>query len=321
MELRVVPFSTEHMEDAAGLLAARHAQHRRTEPLLPARFEAPAAAREQIAAAWSAEDASGAAALRRGRLVGYLIAAPRDKAVWGKNVWVDAAGMAAEDPEVVRDLYAAAAATWVEHERRRHYVLVPATDQVLVDSWFRLGFGQQQAHGVREVMTPPRARTPEGLEVRKPREGDIEALIAVDMVLPRINRDSPIFSPHPLPTVDALRTEWRSTLTEDVESILIGCIEGRPVACWSFCDIELSGHHRGLAGADGACYLSFAATLPEARSLGIGTALTDASLAKAAGEGYAAMVTDWRVTNLLASRFWPRRGFRTSFLRLHRSIP
>jgi hypothetical protein len=33
------------------------------------------------------------------------------------------------------------------------------------------------------------------------------------------------------------------------------------------------------------------------------------------------MVTDWRVTNLLASRFWPRRGFRTSFVRLYRSIP
>jgi hypothetical protein len=33
------------------------------------------------------------------------------------------------------------------------------------------------------------------------------------------------------------------------------------------------------------------------------------------------MVTDWRVTNLLSSRFWPRRGFRLSFLRLYRSIP
>jgi len=32
------------------------------------------------------------------------------------------------------------------------------------------------------------------------------------------------------------------------------------------------------------------------------------------------MVTDWRETNLLASRFWPRRGFRKTFLRLHRAI-
>ena len=36
---------------------------------------------------------------------------------------------------------------------------------------------------------------------------------------------------------------------------------------------------------------------------------------------YAAMVTDWRVTNLLASRFWPKRGFRPAFFRLYRSIP
>jgi hypothetical protein len=33
------------------------------------------------------------------------------------------------------------------------------------------------------------------------------------------------------------------------------------------------------------------------------------------------MVTDWRETNLLASRFWPKRGFRRTFLRLYRSIP
>jgi hypothetical protein len=45
------------------------------------------------------------------------------------------------------------------------------------------------------------------------------------------------------------------------------------------------------------------------------------ALARAVEEGYRTMVTDWRVTNLLASRFWPNRGFRTSFLRLYRSIP
>jgi hypothetical protein len=33
------------------------------------------------------------------------------------------------------------------------------------------------------------------------------------------------------------------------------------------------------------------------------------------------MVTDWRMTNMLASRFWPKRGFRVTFLRLYRSIP
>ena len=32
------------------------------------------------------------------------------------------------------------------------------------------------------------------------------------------------------------------------------------------------------------------------------------------------MVTDWRATNLLSSRFWTARGFRPTFLRLHRLI-
>jgi len=70
-----------------------------------------------------------------------------------------------------------------------------------------------------------------------------------------------------------------------------------------------------------ASFLGFASTLPEARGSGIGVALTQAGYVWAAEEGYSTMLTDWRVTNLLASRFWPRRGFRTTFLRLYRSIP
>ena len=62
-------------------------------------------------------------------------------------------------------------------------------------------------------------------------------------------------------------------------------------------------------------------TRPEARGSGAGVALTEACFAWARRRGYETMVSDWRVTNLLASRFWPRRGFRTSFLRLYRSIP
>jgi ribosomal protein S18 acetylase RimI-like enzyme len=319
--LEVVPFSEEHLEDAAGLLAARHARQREVEPLLPERFEGPGPAHEELLAAWHADGASGAAAFRKGRLIGYLVAAPRDVEVWGENVWIEPAGHAVEEPEDIRDLYAAAAARWFDEERRRHYALVPATDAELVDAWFRLGFGQQRAHGVQKIPAQVDVRVPAGFDIREPREDDIEALLAVDFALPAHQRSSPVFSPRPLPTNDSLRVEWRSTLAGDEEKVLIGCLEGRPVACWSVSPAELSSHHRGLARPDRACYLGFASTLPEIRGSGIGVALTDASLAAAAEEGYAAMVTDWRVTNLLASRFWPKRGFRPAFFRLYRSIP
>lgn len=320
-QLEVAPFADEHVEDAGRVLAARHARQREVEPLLSERFEAPAAAREELVAAWRAEGASGAAGLRNGRLVGYLVGAPRDVEVWGENVWIEAAGHAVEEAEDVRDLYAAAATRWFEEERRRHYALAPATDAELVDAWFRLGFGQQQAHGLREVPAQVDVRVPDGFEIREPREEDIEALLAVDIALPSHQRSSPVFSEQPLPTEEVLRSEWRSTLAAGEEKVLIGCLAGRPLACWSLCAAELSTQHCGLARPELAYYLAFASTLPEIRGSGIGVALTDTSLAAAAEEGYEAMVTDWRVTNLLASRFWPKRGFRTVFFRLYRSIP
>ena len=86
------------------------------------------------------------------------------------------------------------------------------------------------------------------------------------------------------------------------------------------CPLELSSAHSGLARPPGASFLGFAITYPEARGTGAGVALTDASFAWAREHGYETMVTDWRETNLLSSRFWPRRGFRTSFLRVHRWI-
>jgi ribosomal protein S18 acetylase RimI-like enzyme len=316
----VVPFGDEHLEDAAALLAARHGRHRQAEPLLSERYEDPTAARVELELAWRVEGASGAAALRGRRLAGYLIGAPRNPMVWGENVWVEAAGHAVEQAEDVRDLYALSAGRWVDEGNTRHTALVPAQDAELLDAWWRLGFGQQQAHGIREVPTSTEVAIPDGFEIRPPRAGDIEQLIDVDVALPDHQRASPVFGGI-FWSRDDSREEWERTLAEDKETILIGVHDGRPVACWSFVAAEHSREHRGLTRPGNACSLGFAATLPESRGSGIGVALTQAGLAWAAEEGYRVMLTDWRVTNLLASRFWPRRGFRTSFLRLYRSIP
>jgi ribosomal protein S18 acetylase RimI-like enzyme len=319
--LEIVPFAEGHLEDAGRLLADRHRRHRESEPLLDARFEDAGAASAEVAAAWRRADAAGAAALRGGALVGYLIGAPREREIWGENVWVEAAGHAAREPEDMRDLYAVAAAAWVEAGGVRHYVLVPATDPELVDAWFRLGFGQQQAHGVQEVSGGVAPNIPAGFEIRAPRAEDVEALIAVDAALPAHQRSSPVFSGVSLPSDDDIRSEWYSTLAGSEETVLIGLDNSRPVAVWSFSPSESSVHYHGLMAPERAAYLAFASTLPASRGSGIGVALTEASLAAAAEAGYSAMVTDWRVTNLLASRFWPRRGFRLAFLRLYRSIP
>jgi GNAT superfamily N-acetyltransferase len=318
--VQIVAFADEHLDEAARLLADRHVRHRQTEPLLSARFEHPADARRELDKAWGAENASGAAAVHGDRLVGYLVGAPRPNPVWGANTRVEAAGHAVQDAEAVRDLYAAAAARWVEEGRPRHSVVVPAFDAELLDAWWRLCFGQQHAHGLREVPPETTVAVPDGFEIRAPRADEIEHLVDLDLALPEHQRRSPVFGGIEW-TREESRQEWLETLATADEQIFIGSFEGRPVACWAVVPPERSNEHRGLLLPDRACFLGFAATLPEFRGSGIGVALTAAALSWAAVEGYEAMITDWRVTNLLSSRFWPKRGFRVSYLPLYRSIP
>jgi ribosomal protein S18 acetylase RimI-like enzyme len=320
-KLEIRPFSDEHLDAGGQLLAQRHKRHRATEPLLPERFEDPSTAFDELKAAWRATNASGSAGFRSGRLVGYIVGAPREPSVFGENVWVDYAGHAVDQAEDVRDLYARAAARWVDEGAMRHYVLVPGFDNALVDAWFRLSFGQQQALALRELPVDADSRLPEGLLIRRPTLDDVDSLIDVDLALPRHQLSSPVFGMRPMPTAEESREEWARTLAGDDEEVLIGCLDGKPVACWSLYVGKNSSYFTGLARPERACYLGFAATLPETRGSGVGVALTEASFAWAAGAGYTSMGTDWRVTNLLASRFWPRRGFRVSFLRLYRHIP
>ena len=154
--LKTAPFADEHLDDAAGLLAARHRAHLDWSPLLDASYEAPAAARDAIEHEWSLDGASGAVALEGGTLVGYLIAAPQPGEAWGTNVLVGSAGAAADRAETIRDLYGAAAQRWVDEGHHRHYALFPAGPADWLDAWWRLSFGCQQVHGIQVVRTERR---------------------------------------------------------------------------------------------------------------------------------------------------------------------
>ena len=317
--LEIRPFSDEFLDAAGELLAARHRAHRAAEPLLPARYEDPGAARAEVEALVSAEGLSGAVALRDGHVVGYLVGAPRPTPLWGEHVWIELAGHAVEEAEDLRDLYRLAASRWVDEGHVRQYAMVPAHDPVLVEAWFRSGFGQQQAHGVMEV--PADTAWPAG--ARRAEERDVDELYAITPVLTEHQIASPVFS-----GVSASRPpedELRAEILEDIGKPELGELvferDGRIVGAFEVVPAELSSVHSGLARPERAALIGWAVTYPDVRGSGAGRALTEASFAWAREQGHEVMLADWRVTNLESSRFWPARGFRTSFLRLYRHIP
>jgi GNAT superfamily N-acetyltransferase len=315
--LDIRPFSDEFLPHAGELLAARHRAHRGVEPLLSARYENAEAAAAEVQALARSEGASGAVALRGTRVAGFLLGVRKNDEIWGANVWIETAGHAVEVAEDLRDLYGAAAERWVEEKRDRHYALVPATDPALLDAWSRVSFGQQHAYGIREV---PDVGWPEG--VRLAEERDIDALVELSPLIREHHARAPVFGfLRSRETPEELRAEILEDLANEARGDLVFEQEGRIDGSFALAPAELSSVHTGLARPDGAVLLGWAATRPDVRGSGAGLALTEASFAWARERGHEVMITDWRVTNLLASRFWPARGFRESFLRLYRRIP
>jgi GNAT superfamily N-acetyltransferase len=303
--MKIVPFAEEHLDAAAELLAARHETHRAEFPALPADADYRAEIAAQLENGATGAFTEGA----------YVLGRSKDPKLWGPNVWVEAAGHAASDAERLRDVWAAAATGWYEQGLRAHYALVPATDATLLDAWFRLAFGAQQGHGLIDI---PEREWPAG--VREATPDDLEGLVEIGPFLSRHQTQSPVFSTVAEQTTDEVRADVVDDFATEGVANLVYEKDGRIVGDFFVCPIELSSAHSGLARPPGAAFLGFAVTDPDVRGSGVGVALTDASFAWARDRGYEVMATDWRATNLLSSRFWPKRGFRTSFVRVHRWI-
>jgi ribosomal protein S18 acetylase RimI-like enzyme len=307
-------FTAADIDGAALVLADRHGRHRAVEPLLPAVEDF----RAQVARELSADGASGAVSVRAGEIDGYVIGKPQQDPI-GPHVRIDLAGSASRDPERMRDLYAAAARTWVDAGLTRHFAFVPALDD-LVAPWHRLSFGTSAALAARTAdpadLQDVRDVAPD-VTVRLSTVADLHAAAALDRLLYLHLETAPSFSGVAVQDLDWFVDDWRTTWDDPKFTHFIAERGGQVV-----------GHlllYRRPAGdlrvPELSIDLADAATVPEVRGTGVGRALTAYGIRWARANGYRTITTDWRMTNLAASRFWPARGFRPTFYRLYRSIP
>ena len=319
--ISIRPFEARDLDATADLLAARHRSHRLAEPLLDPAYERRDGARREIEGLLAADSATAWVASADGMLVGFLVGVSKDPATWGGNVWVEPAGHAATDPAVVRALYAVAAAAWVDAGRTNHHVLVPATDETLVDAWFSLDFGQQHLHAVREPPPASFGVVPRSeLVIRRAARADLPALAELDNVLPRHSRLAPVFSRLPVPPIEVVLAELEEDFENPRFTTFVAEAGGRVVGSATGCSLEESRANSSLIRPARAAFLGYAAVSPEARGLGVGRALGETILAWGRDAGYPTITTDWRSTNLQADRAWRGLGFRATFRRLHRVI-
>jgi GNAT superfamily N-acetyltransferase len=303
------PFADKHIAGAAKLLGERHAAHSLNEPLLPEVADLDRQVVNEF------DNATGSAAIVGGEVVGYLIGRCREDEV-GPHIWSGLAGHAAREPELVRDLYAEAASSWVEDGLTRHFVFVPPTTD-LVDPWFRLSFCASAALAIRDTAPAHEDTAPVDVRVRLSTPADLPDVANIAGFLDTELNASPSFSSLPILSEEQQREEWSGTWEDDRFVHFVAERDGRVVG-------HVLLYHRpggDLRVPADSIDLGNAACEPAMRGSGVGLAMTAHVLAWAREQGYATMTTDWRMSNLSASRFWPRTGFRTAFVRLYRSLP
>ncbi len=317
------PLQEADLPHAACLLAQRHRGHRAAFPELPAVAEAVESARALLSAALDRRGCAGWGAFTANNLQAYLVGETELGEGRGRSGWIRASGSAWAEgtaPALLADLYARLAEGWVRSGIFAHFAVVPASESEALRVWFGLAFGIEHVHAVLDLrsLSLPELSTPVGVTIRLATDDDRQALARMSDVVWRHQLEAPVWAVMLPENAEANRAGWLELLDDSTVDVWLAIERGEIVGSQAYYPSEMTGEH--LLGGDQTCHLAIAGTRPAARGRGIATALTRAGLEHARRRGYQFCETDWRSTNLLSSRFWPRFGFRAAFYRLHRRV-
>jgi GNAT superfamily N-acetyltransferase len=332
MTLTITPFATEHLEQAAALLANRHRYDRISVPDLPPEYEDPAATLPILGDLLETDGASGVVALRDGRVAGYLLGTLDIEApthtfagfTHPRAVDIPGAGYAASPDDgasLYPRLYAAMAREWVSQGLLGHTITVPSRPDVL-EIWSNLGFGRFIALSVRDTSASVEVESARGLELefRRATADDEEALNALMTELFRSFSDPPIFVPFLPETTSARQRLVTERLADPASPFWLALARGRPVGMQLLVEPHSAHWHEPKLETPGrSLYLFLASTAPEARGTGVGAALTAHTMAWAREAGYERCTAHF-LTASRAAGFWQGLGFRPMTHWLSRTI-
>jgi GNAT superfamily N-acetyltransferase len=322
MKTEYLPFTEAMLREAGHLLAQRHAGNWKQLPLLPKRFEDPQVARKAVEALWNEKLKNGYAAFQNGRMVAYLIGETTTNP-WGRAGYVYLPGYAVaeeENPAIIQDLYSRLGDDWVTKGCFDHYLYISAADKEVLAALFDLGFGKERVDALLDLSTLeiPEVEEPAGITIRKAGGGDNAHIGSLSDVIFKALAKPPYWHPTVPEHWGELYEGW-SELADDPEWTVWLALEGENALGTVGFRPEEETYTQMLASS-ATLYLSVAATKPEARGRGISTFLTWHGLDEARKEGYKICYTNWISPNLLASRFWPRFGFRDVAYRLAKRV-
>ena len=303
------------------MLVRQSAELRKRFPLLPERIQDKKAANSFLQALFEKSKGKGCVLLQQNEMVGFMLGYYDENVFFGRHVWVPFGGIALPHKntfDAFRALYTAAGEIWIKDNILNHYLICPAVN-IWMQAAFSLSFGQEQVYAAAPLQAErDEISLPDGFSMREVKPGDAGQLaVKCHWIAERLNQ-APVWAPVPDEHMENIRLGYAELANDDTSTTWVA-LDGKEIISYVCVFPEEIGAIHYL-GDPQTAHFAIAATHPAYRGRGIGRALFTHILSIAREQGHDRIYTDWRITNLEASRYWPTFGFEPFSYRLLRRI-
>jgi len=260
----------------------------------------------------------GIGAFVNGELVGYLMGeiVISNRAVRYASVPYEGVAIKADQSsELIRYLYAEVSVLWLDQGCFKHSILVPIGNKVYYDAFLQLSFAIEQVHAVMNIDEYKPFDNAADVNVRVADKKDSEALGRMSSIISKFQNCAPVFTPA-FPEVVARIKEGFIGLVEEEDDIVL--IAEKDKQELGFQDYEIITPN--LMTPEDVVELTVAGTYSSQAGRGVGKKLMNEGCRIIKEKGYGNITTDWKITNLASSTFWPKCGFKPVAYRMARYI-
>lgn len=311
-----------HIRQMSALLAKRHEKERKAFPYLPPAFEEIDEAEQVLRKQLKKPFVNGIVAVRGIDVIGYLLYEFEEDADRGRYILMNYESIAISDkehPTLLRLLYADAGAEWVKNGYFNHVLMVPLSEQSLVEQWLEQGFSYEQKYAVLALKDFEASGTADRgkVTIRRGDRNEAPLLKKVALWNSIHQAAAPSWQPITKETMENIKRSYMG-LSEDKEAYLWIAELGERIA--GFQVYFRKEDDLSLSTPLNCAELSAASTNPDMRGKGIGRMLANHCFTEMKGEGFDYLYADWHTPNQIASYFWPRLGFEPFMIRMSRKI-
>ncbi|MBI5947569.1 MAG: GNAT family N-acetyltransferase [Chloroflexi bacterium] len=318
--LEARPVTVADRAAVASLLRERHTRDLARVPGLTAVFSREKPCEAATGRLFDNPHAEGVAAVRDGRVVGYLFgermllspAHDASRFIEPHSISIPVLGHAVatgEDPATVyRAMYAALAGEWVRDGFFLHTTHIVPGDAELQEAWVALGFGRKITAAVRPTGPVEAPAAAANLDIHLAGPEDLDVILRLGDVLNAHHAGAPVFWPIVRTADAAARESFVSALADPGNPHFVAYApDGRALGMQTFLN---PGFTPPVAEEDGKTIYLFEGVVDTGvRGGGVGTALLDASMRWCREQGYEACCLHYASGNPSGAPFWQGHGF------------